>query len=74
MSLFAGQILAWEVVALATASSPLALSDSSESNLNVAGRLRRGEPQAGVSKEHPSGEHERSMNLATSQLASSIQF
>ena len=38
------------------------------------GRPRRGGPQAVVSESHPSEEPERSTNLATSQLASSIQF
>ena len=37
MELLAGHVLAWEVVALAAASSPLALSESSESHLNAAG-------------------------------------
>ena len=55
---------------------PSRSSDSSESNLNAAGRPRRGGPQAVVSESHSSGEPERSTNLATSQLASesSIQF
>ena len=66
----------WEVVALAAASSPPALSESSESSLNAAGRPRRGVggPQAGVSESHPSIEPEVRTDLATSQLASSIQF
>ena len=62
--------LSWEVVALAAASSPPALSHSSESKLNVACHP----PQAVAPESHPSGEPERSTNLATSQLASSIQF
>ena len=76
MGLLAGQVLAWVVVALATASSPQAPapSDLSESSLNAAGLPRRGGPQAVVSELKPSGEPERSTNLATSQLASSIQF
>ena len=65
MGLLAGHVLAWEVVALAAASFPPALSDSSESNLNAAGRLRRGGPQAVVSESQPSGEPELSTNLAT---------
>ena len=51
-----------------------ALSDLSGSSLNAAGRPRRGGPQAVVSELHPSEEPERSTNLATLQLASSIQF
>ena len=60
------------MVALAAVSSPPALSDSSESNLNATGRSRRGRPLAVISESHPSGEPEpeRSTNLATSQLAS----
>ena len=57
--------------------SPPALSGSYESNLNAADRPHRGGPQAVVSESHPSGEPEWSTNLAsvaTSQLASSIQF
>ena len=41
VGLLAGHVLAWEVVTLAAASSPPALSDSSESNLNAAGRPGR---------------------------------
>ena len=60
--------LAWEVVALAAASSPPALSESSESHVrscratrdrvgpNAASRPRRGGPPAVVSESHPSGE------------------
>ena len=47
---------------------------ASESNLNATGRPRCCGPLAVVSESHPSGEPERFTNLATSQLASSIQF
>ena len=66
----ARHILAWEVVALAAASSPPALSESSESHVrscratrdrvgpSAAGRPRRGGPPAVImiSESHPSGE------------------
>ena len=72
MGLLAGHVLAWEVVAsLAADSSPPALSDSSGSNLNA------GLAVAGRRPSYPSRtrvESLRSTNLATSQLASSIQF
>ena len=73
--LLAGHVLALEMVALAAASSPPALSDSSESNLNATGRpqARQRGQQAVVSESHPSGEPELSTtNLAMSQLVSSI--
>ena len=64
----ARDVLAWEVVALAAASSPPALSESSDSHVrscratrdrvgpDAAGRPRRGRPLAVVSESHPSGE------------------
>ena len=70
MDLLAGHVLAWGVVAFASASSPPALSDSSESNLNAAGRSCRSGLQAVVSESYLSGEPERSANLTTSQFAS----